>query len=98
MKPYERQRQQENKRSGIIGIAAALLGHAGVLVISAFTGLSYLDPPPPETSFVIDFEEEIETPKPVETVVGRQPQAEEIDRTKEVDLVQKSEAPTVIKF
>jgi len=97
MKPYERQRQQENKRSGIIGIAAALLGHAGVLVISAFTGLSYLDPPPPETSFVIDFEEEIETPKPVETLVGRQPQAEEIDRTKEVDLVQKSEAPTVIK-
>lgn len=98
MKQYERQRKQEDKRSGIIGIAAALLGHAGVLVTCAFTGLSYLDPPPPETSFIIDFEEDpIDTPKPVETFVGRQPQAEEIDLTKEVDLVQKSESPYISK-
>ena len=70
--------------------------HVLALVFGLTAGLKYLDPPPPETSFLIDFEEEILEPEtPTPTRVGRQPQAEEVDRTKEVELVQKAESPHV---
>jgi TonB family protein len=44
---------------------------------------------------VIEFEEEEDMAKPVQTRVGRQPQAEEVDREKAVELVQKAESPHV---
>lgn len=68
--------------------------HAVIVIFCCFSGVKYLDPPPPETSLVIDFsemEEEIVKPRPARQ--GRQPQAEEVDKTKEVNLIQKSESP-----
>ena len=63
-----------------MGLAATVAVHVLALVICLTVGLKYLDPPPPETSFLIDFEEEIlENETPVATKVGRQPQAEETD-------------------
>ena len=96
MQPYLRTRQEQDRRSLWTGLGATVAAHAIALVVCLTSGLKYLDPPPPETSFLIDFEEEIqEQERPMETRVGRQPQAEEVDRTKEVELVQKAESPHV---
>ena len=96
MQPYLRARQQQDRRARITGLVVTVAVHAAALVLCLTAGLKYLDPPPPETSFLIDFEEDILEPeKPLQTKVGRQPQAEEIDRTKEVELVQKAESPHV---
>lgn len=90
-------RREENEhKSKVVGIVMTLVAHACALVLVSFTGLSYIYPPPPESTFLLDFEEE-ETPPMVIEKKGRQPQAEEIDRTKPVELVQKSESPVVAK-
>ena len=96
MQPYLRSRQTEDRRARWTGLAATVAIHVLALVFCLTAGLKYLDPPPPETSFLLDFEEELQEPeKPVETKVGRQPQAEEVDLSKEVELVQKAESPHV---
>lgn len=94
MQPYRHTRQKREKRAGVIGILVTLGVHALVLVLCLSVGLNYLDPPPPErTSLVIEFEDLIEEAKPRQTEIGRQPQAEEIDKEREVELVQRSESP-----
>ena len=96
MQPYLRTRQQQDRRGRITGLAVTVAVHVLALVFCLTAGLKYLDPPPPETSFLIDFEEEILEPeKPTPTKVGRQPQAEETDPTQPVELVQKAESPHV---
>ncbi len=96
MQPYQRKQEKSEKNAGVIGILVTLGLHAAALVVCLTSGLTYLDPPPPErTSLVIEFEEEEEVVKPVQTRVGRQPQAEEVDREKAVELVQKAESPHV---
>ena len=96
MQPYQRTREKREKNANVTGILVTLGIHAAALVVLFTSGLTYLDPPPPErTSLLIEFEEEVPEVKPVQTRIGRQPQAEEVDRTKDVELVQKAEAPTV---
>jgi len=96
MQPYERTREKSEKAAGVTGLLATLGLHVLALVVCLSTGFTYLDPPPPEkTSLVIEFEEELEAEVPTPTRIGSQPQAEEIDRTREVELVQKSESPYV---
>ena len=96
MQPYLRSRQTQDKRARWTGLAATVAVHVLALVFCLTAGLKYLDPPPPETSFLIDFEEEIlEKETPVDAKVGRQPQAEETDPTQPVELVQKAESPHV---
>ena len=96
MQPYQRTRASREKRSGLLGLGATAVFHAVLLVVLLEGGLTYLDPPPPETSFILDFTEaELNEEKPTETTVGRQPQAEETDLEREVELVQKSESPYV---
>ena len=96
MQPYLRTREQQDRRGRVTGLVLTVAVHAVALIFCLSAGLKYLDPPPPETSFLIDFEEDVLEPeKPTPTKVGRQPQAEEIYRTKEVELVQKAESPYV---
>ena len=97
MQPYQRTREKREKAAGVTGVAATLVLHALALVVLLTSGLTYLDPPPPErSSLVIEFEEEeLQPVKPLQTQVGRQPQAEEIDLEKDVELVQKAESPHV---
>ena len=54
--------------------------------------MKYLYPPPQEQTFLIDFEEE-EQQQIKRQAIGRQPQAEDVDKTKPVELIQKSESP-----
>ncbi len=96
MQPYQRIRGKREKTATATGVIATLGVHALALVVLLTSGLKYLDPPPPErSSLLIEFEEEVLDNKPLITRVGRQPQAEEIDLTREVDLVQKAESPVV---
>lgn len=96
MQPYQRTQQKREKNANVTGIVATVGIHAAALVVLLTGGLTYLDPPPPErTSLLIEFEEEVQEVKPLPTRVGRQPQAEEIDLTREVELVQKAESPHV---
>jgi len=96
MQPYQRTQAQREKNANVAGILVTVALHALALVFCLCSGLKYLDPPPPErTSVLIEFEEEQVPVKPRQTKVGRQPQAENVDRTKEVELVQKAQSPHV---
>ena len=96
MQPYLRTRENEEKKALWTGLAITVAVHAVALVFCLTAGLKYLDPPPPETSFLIDFDEELFEPEtPTPTRVGREPQAEETDPTQPVELVQKAESPYV---
>lgn len=97
MQPYQRTREKREKAADITGVAATLVLHALALVVLLTSGLTYLDPPPPErSSLLIEFEEEEPVKvRPIQTQVGRQPQAEEIDLERDVELVQKAESPHV---
>ena len=96
MQPYIRTRKAQEGRSKWIGIGLTGILHAVLIVFCAGTGLKYLDPPPPETTFLLDFTEEIteqEVPDPAR--IGREPQAEEADPEQPVELVKKAESPYV---
>ena len=95
MKPYRSERKRQDRRSTVTGVVSTVLVH-GILVAAGLTlGLKYLDPPPPETSFLVNFQEELPPEEPVPTLVGEEPQAEEPDPEKPVELTQEAKSPQV---
>ncbi|MGM9753042.1 MAG: hypothetical protein ACI3ZK_03185 [Candidatus Cryptobacteroides sp.] len=90
---YLRQRKQAGKQSVAIGAGLAVLGHVLALLLLHFNGLSYIYPPPEESSFVIDFSEE-----ELQMRHAKEPVAENVDTEKPVDIVQKSESPVEEKI
>ena len=92
MKQYIRERQKQEKMARTAGAVLTVAAHVLACVFFVFSGVKYIYPPPPENTFVIDFTED-ETERPKQYLRGAQPQAEEIDRTKPIELVQKSESP-----
>ena len=86
---YMKRREKEAKLSRIVGIGLAALVHICAALIIGFKGLSYIYPPPEESSFLLDFTEQEEF-KPE---FSKEPVAEEVDLEKPVELVQKSESP-----
>ena len=92
MKPYLRDREREAKVSTVTGIVLTVAVHVLACLLCVFTGMKYIYPPPQEQTFLVDFSED--EPQPIRRQNrGRQPQAEEIDRTKPVELIQRSESP-----
>lgn len=91
MKEYLRERQKREHTATTIGIVLAVSAHVIACAVFCWTGIKYIYPPPQETTFLIDYSEEQVVPK--QHFRGRQPQAEEIDRTKPIELIQKSESP-----
>ena len=86
MKPYLRDRQREAKVSTVTGIVLTVAVHVLACLLCVFTGMKYIYPPPQEQTFLVDFSED--EPQPVRRQNrGRQPQAEEIDKTKPVAAV-----------
>ena len=94
MKEYLREREKETKVSAVTGLVLTVAVHLLACLLLGFTGLKYIYPPPQEQTFLIDFTED-EQPRPKRSSFGRQPQAEEVDRTKPVEIVQQSESPYV---
>ena len=91
MKEYLRERKKTEDRSKVTGIVLTVLLHAAALCLVSFSGLKYIYPPPEESSFLLDFIEE-EEPQ-FKPVFGREPQGEDVDMEKDIELVQKSESP-----
>lgn len=86
---------RQDKRQGVAsGVILATGVHALMAVFLLTSGLDYLDPPPPEESFVIDFsqEEEVVKPKPQKAATST-PRVPNPDRTRDLELVQASQAP-----
>lgn len=75
-----------------VGIAMALAVHGVLLSLGFSSGLRYIYPPPPEHGILLEFEEEKEI-KPIKTAVGIEPRAKKANPDKEINLVQRSEAP-----
>ena len=91
MADYRQERTRTERIGKTAGIAAAVCAHVLLAVMGVFTGLKYIYPPPQEQTFLIDFTE-VEQ-EPVRQIFnGSQPQAEEVDLTRPIELVQRSEA------
>lgn len=81
-----------DRLSTVIGIAATVLFHGGLVAVTVNSGLKYIYPPPQEKTILMEFEPEEEV-KPIEVAAGKEPRTPDPDVTKPVKLVQKSEAP-----
>ena len=84
-------RQKREKNAQITGIAMTLVLHVCALALVSASGLKYIYPPPQEQSLLIDFSEEPELV--TQQLQGQEPQAEEIDLERPVELAQNREAP-----
>ncbi len=74
-----------------VGVVLTVLAHAAAVLAVSFSGIKYLYPPPAETAILLDFEQEQEIV--VERERGTQPRSENPDRSKPVELVQRSKSP-----
>lgn len=91
MKKYQEIRKDTEKKATVLAVICTIALHVCVAVFGVFSGLTYIYPPPEEQSFLIDFSQ----PEKVAIVQqhrGSRPQAENPDKTKPVELVQRSEA------
>lgn len=91
MKEYLRERKRTDDRSKVTGIVLTVLMHAAAVCVVSFSGLKYIWPPPEESSFLVDYTEREDVE--IDPVFGREPQGEDVDLEKDVELVQKSESP-----
>lgn len=90
---YRQQQIRTEKIGTLAALACTVAVHAGVAVFGVSHGLTYLYPPPPEQTFVIDFSQTEEEKKPVvQQHRGSAPRVEEPDRTKPIELARRSEA------
>ena len=83
---------ESDSKSRTAGVVATVVFHLLLLLITVTSGLSYVYPPPPEKSILVEFEPEKEI-KPIEAAAGREPRTPIPDESKSVKLVQKSESP-----
>lgn len=92
MEQYLKERERQEKKSRVTGAALTILLHITLAACCFLTGFTYLDPPPPEQEqIIIDFEEP-EIQKPRQTWDGTTPRATQPDPSKDINLVQRSEA------
>lgn len=92
MKEYQEIQRKTEKGGTVVAVVTTVSFHALLVLFGVNSGLTYLSPPPPEQSFVIDFSEEQEKQVVRQQKRGSAPQVEEPDRTKPIELVQRSEA------
>ena len=92
MEQYLKERERQESRSRVTGAALTVLLHIALVICCFLTGFTYLDPPPPEQEQILIEFDEPEIQKPKQTWNGTRPRAVQPDPTKEINLVQKSEA------
>lgn len=92
MKAYRAEQRRQARNATVSGILLTAVLHAAAFAVALHAGLRYLDPPPPETSFLIDFSDEAAV-HPTATRIGRQPQADAVEPARPVELTQQAQAP-----
>ena len=92
MENFLRERKRNESRSTLLGAGLAVVAHVLLLLTLSAGGLHYIYPPPPESTFLMDFTDEIdEMPEPPRIASRKiEPRAEEVDKTKPVELVKRS--------
>lgn len=94
-KRYTEEQYRQKYNSSVFGIVLALVVEVCVFALCSFRGFTYLDPPPPEKTFIeVPELETLEAPV-IKRKKGPEPAAEEVTPEKKIELVQKSEAPLV---
>lgn len=91
-KQYIRERERQERLSRRGGIVFTIVIHAALFVCFFLTGFTYLDPPPPEQEQILIEFDEPEIKRPRQTWNGSRPQAVKPDPSKNINLVQRSEA------
>ena len=89
---YIRERERQEKLSRRGGAVFTIIVHTALFVCFLHTGFTYLDPPPPEKELILIEFDEPEIERPRQTWNGSRPQAVNPDRSKPINLVQRSEA------
>lgn len=89
---YLRERERQEKKSRMTGVALTMSAHLVILACCFMMGFTYLDPPPPEKEQILIEFDEPELQKPKQTWDGTRPKAVDPDPTKDINLVQRSEA------
>ena len=92
MEQYLKERERQMQKSRVTGVALTALLHTVLLICCFLTGFTYMDPPPPEQEQILIEFDEPEIQKPRQTWDGTRPRAIEPDPSKDVNLVQRSEA------
>jgi len=92
MEQYLKERERQEKRSRVTGVALTVSVHIAFLICCFIMGFTYLDPPPPEQEQILIEFDEPELEKPKQTWNGTRPRAVEPDPSKDMNLVQRSEA------
>lgn len=94
MQPYLRTRGESERNATVTGLVITGAVHLLAAVACLLFGLTYLYPPPPELTFLMDFSEDIEMVEevPVPGNPGPEAQAEEPNNEEKVELVQQSTA------
>lgn len=95
MADYRQERQKQQRNSRVAGAILTVVMYGFFAVWMSVSGFTYMDPPPPDRSDItIDFSvtEEIRI-KPEQVWNGTRPTVEEPDPKKDVNLVQRAEAP-----
>lgn len=85
MKEYQEIQRKTEKGGTVVAVVTTVSFHALLVLFGVNSGLTYLSPPPPEQSFVIDFSEEQEKQAVRQQKRGSAPQVEEPDRTKPIE-------------
>lgn len=95
MQPYLRTRGKREKDANVTGLVVTAVVHVAAAIVCLLFGLTYLYPPPPELSFLVDFTEEMEVveEKYMPADNGLEAQAENVDPENEVEMVQRAESP-----
>ena len=89
---YLKEREKQEKQSRASGAVFTVAVHIALLVSFFFAGFTYLDPPPPDQEQILIEFDEPEIKRPRQTWNGTRPQAIQPDRSKPINLVQRSEA------
>lgn len=75
-----------------MGVTLTVVMHLAIFACCFFMGFKYLDPPPPEQEQILIEFDEPEIRRPRQTWDGTRPRAVEPDPSKDINLVQRSEA------
>jgi len=92
---YLRERERQEKKSRVTGVALTVSAHLVILACCCMMGFTYLVPPPPEREQILIEFDEPELQKPKQTWDGTRPRAVNPDPSKDINLVQQSEAQHV---
>ncbi|MBO4446557.1 MAG: energy transducer TonB [Bacteroidales bacterium] len=90
MQQFLRERKSTENNATLTGVVLSVIIHCLLMLSLTLGGMSYLYPPPAETTFLLDFTEDPEDKPEIPKVAKKiEPRADEADKTKPVELVRK---------